>query len=119
MSDIKTLDNEINQMILSGQAMEAFEKHYADNVVMVENFDAPCEGKDANRKREIEFFSNVEAWHGGSVGATAVGDNVSFSEWFMDVSFKGGNRVQMRQVAVRTWKDGKVVHERFYYKPAY
>jgi hypothetical protein len=36
----------------------------------------------------------------------------------MDVSFKGGNRVQMRQVAVRTWKDGKVVHERFYYKPA-
>jgi hypothetical protein len=109
MSDIKTLDSEINQMILSGQAMEAFEKHYAEDIVMVENFDAPCEGKEANRKREIAFFSNIEAWHGGSVGATAIGDNVSF---------KGGNRVQMRQVAVRTWKDGKVVHERFYYKPA-
>jgi hypothetical protein len=23
----------------------------------------------------------------------------------------------MKQVAVRRWKNGKVVHERFYYKP--
>jgi len=30
-------------------------------------------------------------------------------------SFKGGTRVNMRQAARRLCKDGKVVHERFYY----
>jgi len=117
--NLAALDAELNQMILTGKALEAFEKFYADDCVMVENFDEPCVGKDANRKRELDFFSKIEAWHGGAVGATGAGDDVTFSEWMMDVSFKGGGRVKMQQVAVRKWRDGQVVHERFYYKPAY
>jgi hypothetical protein len=34
MSDVVTLEHELNQMILSGKAMEAFEKFYADDVIM-------------------------------------------------------------------------------------
>ena len=48
------------------------------------------------------------------VGSAATGER-SYSEWTMDVTFKGGGRVQMSQCAARQWKDGKVVHERFYY----
>jgi hypothetical protein len=33
----------------------------------------------------------------------------------MDVTFQGGFRVKLAQVAVRTWKDGQIVRERFYY----
>jgi hypothetical protein len=40
---------------------------------------------------------------------------VSFAEWEMDISFKGGNRSKFNQVAVRHWKNGKIVHERFFY----
>jgi hypothetical protein len=32
------------------------------------------------------------------------------------VTLKGVGRIQMSQVAVRRWKNGKVVHERFYHK---
>ena len=39
----------------------------------------------------------------------------SFSEWIFDVTFKDGTRMRNEQVAARRWKDGKVVHERFYY----
>ena len=116
MSTIAEFDKKLNDAILSGKAMEAFEELYDDNVVMQENSEPEYRGKDFNRKREIEFFQSVEAWHGGAVLASAVHGDVSFSEWTMEVSLKGVGRVQMAQVAVRRWKNGKIVHERFYHK---
>jgi ketosteroid isomerase-like protein len=118
MADIKALDEELNQMVLNGKALEAFEKFYADNVEMQENADPPFKGKDVNRKREEEFFGSVEQFHGAEVRASAAGDGVTFSEWMMDVTFKGGHRMKLEQVAVRRWKDGKIVSERFYYNKA-
>jgi len=47
--------------------------------------------------------------------ASAVNGDVSFTQWWWDVTFKGGHRVEMNQVAVRRWRDGKVIHERFFY----
>jgi len=116
MPNIAELDTYLNDSILSGKAMEAFEKVYDDNIVMQENTEPEYRGKDFNRKREQEFFASVEAWHGGKVLASAVGGDVSFAEWEMDVSLKGVGRITMSQVSVRRWKDGKIVHERFYHK---
>jgi hypothetical protein len=33
----------------------------------------------------------------------------------MDLTFKGGSRMSMEQVASQTWENGQIVHERFYY----
>jgi len=109
------LDAELNQMVLSGKAMEAFEKFYDDNISMQENNEPVTVGKDANRQREIDFFGTVEQFHGAAVEASAMGDDVTFCQWMMDITFKGGTRMKMEQVAVRRWKDGKVVSERFFY----
>jgi hypothetical protein len=116
MSNIAELDKKLNDAILSGKAMEAFEELYDDNVVMQENSDPEFRGKDFNRKREQEFFASVEAWHDGRILSSAIQGDVSFSEWEMDVSLKGMGRVKMAQVAIRRWKNGKIVHERFYHK---
>ena len=115
MANHETLEAELNQMILGGQVMDAFEKFYADDVVMQENLNPEMKGKEACRAHEIEFFSKVEAFHGASlVGAAAKNDN-GYSEWVYDITFKGAPRTKMTQVAARKWKDGKVAHERFYY----
>jgi hypothetical protein len=116
MTTTLELDKKLNDAVLSGKAMEAFEELYDEDVVMQENSEPEYRGKELNRKREIEFFSSVEAWHGGEVLAAAANGDVSFSEWTMDVTLKGVGRIQMAQVAVRRWKDGKLVHERFYHK---
>jgi ketosteroid isomerase-like protein len=116
MSNIAELDQKLNDAILSGKALEAFEELYDDDVVMQENSDPEFRGKDLNRKREQEFFATVEAWHSGQVLASAVNGDVSFSEWTMEVTLKGAGRVKMDQVTVRRWKNGKIVHERFYHK---
>ena len=114
-NSVEALDQALNEAVLSGKAMEAFEQYYADDVVMQENSDEPRVGKDVNRKAEIEFFSSLEAFHDGKVLSRAVNGDVTFSEWFTDITFKNGQRVKGAQVAVRRWKDGKIVHERFYY----
>jgi ketosteroid isomerase-like protein len=114
-TSVQELDKQLNDDVLSGKIMEAFEKYYADDVVMQENSEEPRKGKAENRKAEEQFMASVEAFNGGSVKASAVNGDVAFSEWEMDITFKGGSRVTMSQVAVRKWKNGKIVHERFFY----
>ncbi len=116
MSNVATMETQINEAILAGKAMEAFETYYAENVVMQDNDDAPWNGKAYNREREKQFFGSVAEVHQLSLEGSAAGDDLSASEWVYDVTFKGGVRVKWGQAAVRRWKDGKVVFERFYHK---
>jgi len=115
MTDIATLDQKLNDQILSGDIMGAFEHFYADHVVMVEPGVEPHVGKEVNRTREQQFVDSVKEFHGAEVKAAAVSGDVTFSEWTMDITFQDGNRALLEQVAVRRWQDDQVVHERFYY----
>ncbi len=113
--DIQASVKDLNQMILEGKMMDAFEKYYADDVVMQEINMEPIVGKDANRKREIKWLDGITNFRGAEVKNAAVGDDVSMVEWFMDYSHKEYGDVKMDQVAVQTWKDGKIVKEVFYH----
>jgi len=113
--NIQELDQALNQQILSGDIMGAFDKYYAEDVVMQENSAEPFVGKAFNRDREQQFVNSIAEFHGAAVLSSAVNGNTSFSEWEMDVTFQGGFRMKLAQVAVRTWKDGQIVRERFYY----
>ena len=101
--------------ILHGKLLETFDAYYADDVVMSENGKDERAGKAANREYEVKFLGNVQEFHGAKVGRVIVeGDNAAV-EWTFDVTFKGGNRMVMQQVALQTWKDGKVIREDFYH----
>ena len=116
MSNVATLEKQLNEMILGGKAIEAFETFYADDIVMQENDDAPFVGKAFNREREEKFFASIGEVHQFSLDSASASDEVSHSEWTYDVTFKGGPRVKWSQAAVRRWNDGRIVHERFYHK---
>jgi ketosteroid isomerase-like protein len=113
----QTLDTELNQMILSGQALDAFDKYYADDVVMQEGGEEPRRGKAANRAYEEQFFGAIAEFHGAQLLASAATGDHSYSEWVFDMTFKDGTRVTNTQVAAREWKDGQIVKERFYVIP--
>ena len=70
---------------------------------------------DALRSLSSLASSSVEDFHGAELVASAVDGDTTFSEWMWDVTLKGVGRIRMEQVARRRWKDGKIVHERFYY----
>ena len=111
----QNLDREVNELIAQGKAMEAFERFYADDVSMQENSEPPMVGKDANRARELEFFGSIEKVNAFSLLSQAAEGDIGFSEWHMDVVLKNGYAMKTTQAARRTWKDGKIVAERFFY----
>lgn len=116
---VATLDTELNRMIQEGNALEAFERFYAEDVVMQENSEPALAGKRSNREREIKFFDSVQTLHEARLLGAATKGDVSFTEWILDLTFKGGIRVKLEQVAVRRWRDGLVAAERFYYSPGH
>ena len=71
-------------------------------------------GGTANRDDEEAFVNGVE-FHAAEVGTLVVGDEHAAIEWAFDLTPKGGERTVQRQVAVQTWRDGKVVREVFYH----
>ena len=105
-------------MMAQNQTWEAFEKYYAENVVVIE---VPTgerrEGKAAQRKAIEQWFGMVQEVHGGGVGAiTADEENcVTMAETWMDITFQGGHRTKMSEVAVQKWEGDQIVQESFYY----
>ncbi len=101
--------------VLSGRILETFERYYADDVVMSENGEDARVGKATNREYEIKYLDNVLEFHGAKVGRVIVEGGHAAVEWSFDLTFKDGNRVQMKQVAVQTWKGDQIVREDFYH----
>jgi hypothetical protein len=115
MNTIKEKINEVNQLILNGMAMDAFEKFYHDQVVMQENDGKPTIGKDANREREIEFFNNIAEFRGARVLDVSTGENVTMVLWHYDYTHKEWGVRNYKQVSVQHWLDGKIIKEQFFY----
>jgi ketosteroid isomerase-like protein len=113
-SDLAAREGELNRMILAGEALEAFERFYHDDVVMQENTDPPVRGKEANRQREQALIGNLAAFEAELVGA-AVGDDLTYSEWIYTFTFRDGSRQRLHEVSARRWRDGEVISERFYF----
>jgi hypothetical protein len=107
--------NDLNTLILDGKAMEGFEKYYGDEVIMQENETIPTVGKDANRQRELSFFENITDFRGAKMLGSAVKENVSFAIWHFDYTHKEWGVRNYTQVAVQTWKEGKIVKEQYFY----
>jgi hypothetical protein len=113
--DLQTDFEDIKTLVLQGKAMEAFEKYYDEDVVMQENETPATIGKAANRQRELDFFAKVVEFRGLALKTVAYGDDLIISEWFVDYTHADWGKITHDQVSVQKWKDGKVVHERFYY----
>jgi len=115
METLKQKLSDLNQLVLNGKALDAFDKYYHPDVVMQENESSPTIGKAANRKREEEFYGNITEFRGAEVKGTTVGDNLSSVIWSYDYTHKEWGVRKYTQVSVQHWKDGLIVREQFFY----
>ena len=113
--DLQQRLNDLFGYIRQGKIIEAITEFYDTNVKMQDNANPPTVGQAANVEREKQFMSGVKEWKGFNVTASAVGDDVTFYECNLDFIATSGQPVHMEQVVVAKWKNGKIVHERFYY----
>ena len=115
MSDNNVRIHELLDYVRQGRIMDAMKEFYADDVVMTEPAYGDTVGLAANLEREQKFVDSVKAFKNFEAPAVAVGDGVSLYENVMDWTDVNDNDIHVEQVAVQKWKDGKIVHERFYY----
>ena len=109
------LDNQLNNLIISGKSVDAFEKFYAEDVVSQENEEEERHGRAAWMQGRAEMEKSIKKFEARVLSNAANGE-LSFSEWVYDIDIEGMGLMHIAQVSVRRWKNGKIVHERFYHK---
>ena len=82
---------------------------------MQDNANKPTVGLAANIERKKQFAKSVKEWKGFTVTAMRAGENVTFYECVLECVLTNGKPMRLEQVSVAKWRDGKIVHERFYY----
>jgi hypothetical protein len=118
MTKIKNNVEKLNILIRDGKIMEAFEKYYGDEVIIQVNGNRPITGKDNNRSREMIFLQEIEKLNSAEINSVTFGgvdDNVSMTEWAINIENKDGENKTMYRVNVQHWKDDKIINEKLYF----
>ena len=103
--------------IQQGRIIDAMYEFYAADVRMQENNNPPTVGLEANVERERKFVESVRQWKRFEVASVGVdaGNARTFVQSELEFEGVDGKSYRTDQVAVQTWRDGKIVHEKFYY----
>jgi hypothetical protein len=108
--------SDLNNSILSGKILEAYEKYYASDVTMQENENPATIGKDACRVNEEAFVNGITDFRKAAVKNVILSDNISVVEWEFDFTHKDWGVRNYTQVTVQRWNDeGQIVNEKFNY----
>lgn len=108
---------DLYEMITEGKMLEAFDKYYHEDVVMIEANGEVREGKAFNREYEEKFVASIKEFHGfGVIGITSnEEEGITMVESWMEATVADGYRMKMEEVSVQQWEDDLIIRERFYY----
>ena len=104
----------LDEMTAAGQILEALEEYYHPELTTREGNDDEIKSKEAHRKKLETFFSEIEKVNRIELHSSAVGGDVSMSEFTFDMVKKDGDRILWNEILRRQWKDGLVIDERYY-----
>ncbi|MGB0768132.1 MAG: SnoaL-like domain-containing protein [Phycisphaeraceae bacterium] len=123
--DALTIGKALIEMCNTGREAEFVNRYYSDDIVSVEvmgmpEFDMPREikGIDAIKKKSQWWYDNHEVHSWSADGPYPNGDQFVII-FEMDITAKAGPtaglRMQMKEAALYTVADGKIVREQFFY----
>ena len=115
MSSLLEQISALNDMIIQGENLDAFEKFYSDDIIIQENDEKLTIGKEANRKKRTEFVNSILEMHAARPLNVAIGEGVTMVRWYLDYTHKEWGAMKYTQVAVQEWKDGLIVKEQYLY----
>lgn len=111
---------DLYDMLGQGQANEALEKHYAENVQIQEMpTGEQRSGKDAQRNALKGWFDQIKEHHGGGYNkiTSNEAERTTMVENWTDVTLQNGHRMKMEQISVQQWnEDGQIEREQFFYQ---
>lgn len=93
---------------------EVYERYYDENVVVQENMQPSRIGRALSIERQKLMNANVKEIHDFKIGAVLVDGDRSMVEMNLDATTKDGHHLKIEEVGLQTWKDGKIIHERYF-----
>ncbi|MBW3622033.1 MAG: nuclear transport factor 2 family protein [Armatimonadetes bacterium] len=117
-ADTREQVRQLVALVEQGRFLDAFDAFYADDVTMQENGNPPTVGKAANRTREEQFVGYVAEIRENRAASVIVDGDRSVINWVAEYTGVDGKRLRFDQVAHQTWRDGKIISERFFYDSA-
>jgi hypothetical protein len=115
-----TIANELVNLCRQGRNDDAIDRFYSRDIVSVESVGTPempaeLNGIDAIKKKNDWWTENNEV-HAVKVNGPFVGEDQFAVQYTFDTTFKPtGQRTQLSEMALYQVKDGKIVHEQFFY----
>lgn len=107
------------ELCRQGQFEKAQKELFANDAVSIEphatpDFEKETKGLDAILKKGEKWGSMVEQMHDMKVSEPVIATGSFAITMYMDVSMKGGHKMDMTELCVYQTKDGKIVSEAFY-----
>ena len=99
-------------------AEEVYERYYDEHVVVQENMQPPRVGRALSIERQKLMNANIAEIHSFTIGAVLIDGDRSMVEMQLDATTKDGYRIRIEEVGLQTWKDGRIIHERYFYDPS-
>jgi hypothetical protein len=105
---------------------QIYERFYDENVIVQENMQPPRVGREMSIDRQEQMNANVKEVHDFKLGAVLVDgfdethplDGRSVVEMQIELTTLDGHRIRLEELGMQTWKDGKIVRERYFYDPS-
>ncbi len=105
---------ELDNLVVQGKFLEAIEQFFHDDVICYSKPDDAIYGKTAKHDATQNFFGNLAAINHIALHSQAVGNDVTMSEMAFEFSMQNGKRLVWNEIIRRTWKEGKVIEEKYY-----
>ena len=117
MTNLEKNVNTFNKLLIKGETLKAMEQFFDENVSMHENEEPPRVGKTVCIEHERNMLSRVDNLEINILNqAINTQSGIVFTE--LDIRFtpKKGAPLQIVEVSVQTWQNGKIMKDKFYYK---
>jgi ketosteroid isomerase-like protein len=109
--------HELQAFSKTHSSKEIYEEFYAEDVVVQENLQPPRVGRALSIERQKLMNANIKEVHNFKMGAILVDGDRSMFEMHLEATTQDGYRIHIEEVGLQTWKDGKIIHERYFYDP--
>ena len=113
MSNLKQVDDQLNDLTRAGKILDGLEQFYAEGCTFQEGNKEPLIGRQAQHDNLSKFFATLKEFKGATLHSQGVGDDTTLTEWTFDMVGPDGPMV-WNEILRRQWQDGKVVSERYY-----
>lgn len=106
--------SDVNDLIMQGESLEAFEKFYHEDIVIQKNDEPAVKGKSPNRKMKEQELNDIIEFRSAKPLKVTIGEQTTMVEWHLNYQHRLLGEMDYTQVAVQDWKEGLIIKEKLY-----